>query len=357
MRTTELMAIIGGHVNEELLKRNEYLAAENEILKSKIEGRIKFTDDERRRLAKLAKDLGRKALTDLGPVVTPDTLFAWYGKLIAEKFDSSKSRQGPGRPRIDEEIEALVLRFARENPNWGYDRIAGAIQNLGYKISDETVGNILKRHGIPPSRGRKGGMLWAEFLEIHQEVLVGCDFFTAEVLTPMGIFTYYVLFFIRIGSREVHIAGITPSPSEPWMKQIARNLTMAGIGFLEGSKYVLLDRDSKFCPSFREMLREAGVEPIRLPARSPNLNAFAERCVLSIKSECLSKLVLFGERSLENALKQYLAHYHHERNHQGLDNVIPFPTKDLGGEAGKLSPVQRRDRLGGLLKFYYREVA
>ena len=228
MKTKEVMAIVGGHVNEELLKRNEYLAAENEILRSKIKGRIKFTDDERRRLAKLAKDLGRKALAETGPVVMPDTLFAWYRKLISEKFDSSKHRQGPGRPRINKEVEELVLKFARENESWGYDRIAGAVQNLGYKISDETVGNILKRHGIPPSRGRIKGTSWADFLETHKDVLVGCDFFTTEVLTPMGLFTYYVLFFIKIGTREVHIAGITPSPSEPWMKQVARNVTMAG---------------------------------------------------------------------------------------------------------------------------------
>jgi putative transposase len=357
MKTAEVMAIVGGHVNEELLKRNEYLAAENEILKLKIKGRIKFTDDERRRLAKPAKNLGRKALADIGPVVTPDTLLGWYRKLIADKFDGSKSRQGSGRPHIDDEIEALVLRFAQENSDWGYDRIAGAIRNLGYKISDETVGNILRRHGIPPSRGRKGGMSWAEFLETHRDVLVGCDFFTAEVLTPMDIFTYYVLFFIKIGSREVHIAGVTPSPSEPWMKQIARNLTMADIGFLEGCKYVLLDRDSKCCPVFRGMLRSAGVEPIRLPARSPNLNAYSERWVLSVKSECLSKLILLGERSLENVLTQYMVHYHEERNHQGLDNMIPFPNKDLNEEELNFGPVQRRDRLGGLLKYYYREVA
>jgi putative transposase len=138
METNEVLAIIGGRVNEELLKRNEYLALENAILRSKIEGWIKFTDDERRRLAVLAKDLGKKAMADIGPVVTPETLMTWYRKLIAEKFDSSKNREGPGRPRVDSKIEDLVLQFARENDSWGYDRIAGATQNLGYEISDET---------------------------------------------------------------------------------------------------------------------------------------------------------------------------------------------------------------------------
>jgi putative transposase len=353
METNEALAIIGGRVNEELLKRNEYLALENAILRSKVEGKIKFTDDERRALAVLAKGLGKEALAEIGPIVTPETLMTWYRKLISQKLDSSKNREGSGRPRIDPEIEELVLRFARENDSWGYDRIAGAIKNLGHDISDETVGKILKRNGISPVRGRKKGMSWSEFLQTHKDVLVGCDFFTAEVLTPMGIFTMYVLFFIKLDTREVHVAGLTPSPSEAWMKQVARNLTMAGVGFLDGRKYLIMDRDSKFCSSFRFILRSAGIEPIRLPARSPNLNSYSERWVVSIKSECLSKLISFGERSLEKAVAQYLEHYHQERNHQGLDNVIPFPQKEK--DSSTTGPVRRRDRLGGLLKFYYRE--
>ena len=194
-------------------------------------------------------------------------------------------------------------------------------------------------------------------METHRDVLVGCDFFTAEVLTPLGIFTHCVLFFIKIGSLEVHIAGVTPSPRELWMKQIPRNPTLADIGFLVGCKYVLLDRDSKFCPVFRGMLRSAGLEPIRLPARSPDLNAYSERWVLSVKSECLSKRILLGERRRANALTQYMVHYHEERNHQGLANVIPFPNKDLNEEEGNWGPVQRHDRLGGLPKYYYSEVA
>jgi transposase InsO family protein len=357
METTELMAIVGGHVNDELLKRNEYLAAENEILRSKIVGKIKFNDDERRTLARLAKDLGREALADIGPVVKPDTLMAWYRNLIAEKYDSSANRKKPGRPCKAKEIEEIVLRIAMENETWGYDRIAGAVKNLGYEVSDETVGNILRRNGILPARGRKRGMSWSEFLETHKDVMVGCDFFTAEVITPQGMFTYYVLFFIKIGSREVHIAGATPSPNEAWMKQIARNVTMAGIGFLDGCKYVLIDRDSKYCASFRAILRSSGVKSIRLPAWSPDLNSYAERWVLTVKSECLWKLILVGEQSLWNALKQFVEHYHEERNHQGLDNVIPF-SKNQGDDAtANFGPIQRKDRLGGLLKFYYREAA
>ena len=205
----------------ELLKRNEYLAAENETLRSKIEGRLLFTDDERRRLAVLGKNLGRNALAEIGPVFKPETILGWFRELIAQKFDSSKVSRQPGRPKTEKEIEQLVLKMAREKSGWGYDRIAGAISNLGYDISDQTVGNILRRYGIQPTRGQNRGMFWAEFLELHRDVIVGCDFFTAEVFTSKGLSTYYVLFFIKIGTREVLVAGVTKWPNESWMKQIA----------------------------------------------------------------------------------------------------------------------------------------
>ena len=144
-------------------------------------------------------------------MVTPDTLLAWYRKLIARKFDGSKSRRYPGRPRIDPEVEQLVVRMAKENSDWGYDRIVGALANLGYTLSDQTVGNILKRHGIPPAPERKRKTTWADFIRVHLSVLVGTDFFTVEVLTLRGLVTYYVLFFMHLDSRRVEIAGITPT--------------------------------------------------------------------------------------------------------------------------------------------------
>ena len=156
-------------------------------------------------------------------------------------------------------------------------------------------------------------------------VLVATDFFIAEVWTQGGLVTYYVLFFMHLATRRVHIAGITLHPNEQWMTQVARNVTMADVGFLSSSRYLIHDRDSKFCESFRDTIEGVGVTPIRLPARSPDLNAFAERWVRSVKEECLSKLILFGENSLRHALKEYVAHHHHERNHQGKDNLLLFP--------------------------------
>jgi putative transposase len=235
MEAVEALALVAGHVDEELLLRNEYLAAENEILRSKLSGRPRLANSERIRLAKLGKRLGLKALADVAAIVKPETILAWYRNLVAQKFDGSARRQKSGRPRVNEETEKLVLRIVEENSSWGYDRVAGALSNLGHDISDETVGNILRRNGVPPAPRRKPGIPWSEFIESHQEVIAACDFFTAEVFTPTGLVTYYVLFFIKIGSREVHIAGVTPHPDESWMKQVARNVTMAESGFLRGS--------------------------------------------------------------------------------------------------------------------------
>lgn len=169
------------------------------------------------------------------------------------------------------------MRLARENLGWGYDRIVGALANLGHRLSDETVGNILRRHGIPPAPQRKQDTTWKEFIRSHLEVLAGTDFFTVEVLTLRGLVTFYVLFFIHLESRKVEVAGITPHPNERWMRQIARNVTMEEWGFLENYTYVLHDRDKKFCHAFRRIPESGGVKPIVLPARSPNLNAHTER--------------------------------------------------------------------------------
>jgi putative transposase len=244
--------------------------------------------------------------------------------------------------------------MASENRDWGYDRIAGALANLGYEISDQTVGNVLQRHALPPAPERRRTTTWPAFIRTHLALLAGTDFFTAEVLTLRGLMTYYVLFFIHLESRRVDIAGVTVHPNERWMKQIARNVTMEGCGILRDCRYLLHDRDTKYTQSFRAIIASGQVEPLALPARSPNLNAYAERWVRSAKEECLSKVILFGERSLRRALNEYVEHYHAERNHQGKDNVLLFPRDtDLHREG----PVQCGERLGGLLRYYHQEAA
>lgn len=351
-----MLAYITGTVDQELLLRNEYLAAENRILKGQLKTSLQLTDAERVTLAEIAHRLGRKALEDVASVVKPDTIMGWYRRLLARKFDGSKSRRYPGRPRIDDEIEQLVVRMAKENSDWGYDRIVGAMVNLGYRLSDQTVGNILQRYGIPPAPERKRTTTWTDFIRTHMSVLAGTDFFSVEVLTLRGLVTYYVLFFIHLESRRVEIAGITQHPNEAWMKQIARNVTMDEWGFLEGCRYLIHDRDTKYCQSFRTIIESGDVKALLLPARSPNLNAFAERWVKSVKDGCLSKLILFGEASLKRALREYLVHYHAERNHQGKSNVLLFPTATSAMSRVDGS-VDCRERLGGLLRYYHQEAA
>jgi putative transposase len=341
MDWARILAFVTGMVDQELLARIEYLAAENRILKAQLKGRLKLSDAERAVLAEIGHRLGRRLLAEVANVARPDTILAWYRKLIARKFDRSKARRSIGRPRISREVEQLIVRMAKENRDWGYDRIAGALANLGYEICDQTVGNVLQRHGLPPAPERKRTTTWSAFIRTHLALLAGTDFFTAEVLTLRGLVTYYVLLFIHLESRRVDIAGITVHPDEPWMKQMARNVTAEGYGALQDCRYLLHDRDTKYTQSFRAIIASGRVEPVVLPACSPNLNG-------------LCKVILFGERSLRRALSEYVDHYHAERNHQGKGNVLLFPR---GTNIRRDGPVQCRERLGGLLRYYHQEAA
>ena len=343
-----LLAYVSGLVNQELLLQIEYLVAENRILRAHAPVRLRLSNAERSTLAEIGKKLGRKGLEKVALVARPDTILAWFRKLVAQKFDGSKHRSYPGRPRISAEVEKLIVQMAQENSGWGYDRIAGALANLCHSISDQTVGNVLRRHGIAPAPKRSQTTNWKDFIAAHMTVLAGMDFFTAEVLTWHGLVTYYVLFVIQLETRRVTLAGVTRHPTEEWMEQMARNLTDLECGALRGQRYVLHDRDTKFCAGFRSILRDGGVEPLRLPARSPDLNAFAERWVRSVKQECLSKLILFGEASLQRDLTEYVAHFHGERNHPGKGNILLFPDASDRGVSGRR--VECKRRLGGLLR-------
>src|SRR5262245_47738957 len=351
----QLLAYITGTVDQELLLRNEYLVTENRLLRNQIKGRVRLTDAERKALAEIGSRLGKQALREVATIVKPETILGWHRKLVAQKFDGSVQRKAPGRPKVDPELEALIVRMAQENRSWGYNRIVGALANLGLIVSDQTVGNVLKRHGIAPAPERQRTTTWKEFIRTHMDVLVATDFFTTEVWTLGGLVTYYVLFFIHLGSRQVHVAGVTPHPNEAWMMQVARNVTMDEWGFLSPGQYLIHDRDGKYCPAFQHIIDTAGVKRVPLPPRSPNRNAYAERWVRSVKEECLARLMLFGEASLRHALTQYVAHFHHERNHQGKGNALLFPT--VSPDAKCAGPIQCRERLGGLLKYYTCEAA
>ena len=244
--------------------------------------------------------------------------------------------------------------MARENPRWGYTRIQGALRNVGHEVGRITVKRILEEHGLDPAPQRAKRVSWTTFIRTHFDVLAACDLFSVEVLGFRGLVRHMVLFVMELGSRRVHVAGIAVDPAGRWMEQMARNLTDAVDGFLRGKRFLIHDRDPIFTEAFDEILRSVGITPIRLPPRSPNLNAFAERWVRSIREDCLDRLVLVGEASLHRALEAYIVHYHRERNHQGLGNRLIDPG---GRRFSATAPVRCRQRLGGLLRFYHREAA
>ena len=240
--------------------------------------------------------------------------------------------------------------MAKESPTWGYCRIQGELKGLGHRVARSTIAKTLKEHGIKSTPHRPTS--WRTFLKSHADVIGATDFFTTEVCTARGLVTYYTLFIIDIATRAVHIAGTTTSPDAMFMAQVARNLTDYMDGFLLGKRFLVMDRDSKFTAQFKDTLRGAGVMPVVTCYQAPNMNAFAERFVRSIKSECLDRMILVGDDSLHRAISEFVAHYHQERAHQGLGNERI--QGDAWTGAGKIVV---NERLGGLLKHYQRQAA
>jgi transposase InsO family protein len=247
-------------------------------------------------------------------------------------------------------IRALIVRMAMANSSWGYLRIQGALKHLDHRVARSTIANVLKEHGIKPAPERPSS--WRTFLRSHAKVIAGADFFTTEVWTARGLVTHYTLFVIDIATRAVHIAGTTTNPDNAFMAQVARNLTDCVDGFLRNKRYLIIDRDTKFSAQFRRILKDAGVRVVLTSYQAPDMNAFSERFVRSIKEECLDKLILFGVGSLEQTIRSYISHYHEERTHQGLDNELI-----RGDAASGVGDVDVRERLGGLLNYYHRSAA
>ena len=254
-----LVTSIAGWMNEHQHHVIDYLMEENRVLREQIGNRrLRFSDDQRRRLAAKARKVGRKILAQVATIVTPETLLAWHRKLIAKKYDGSAKRTA-GRPRTAAEIAALVTRMARENRGWGYRRIQGALANLGHLLAYNTIADILRRHGIEPAPERSRKTTWKEFLRSHWDQIVASDFFTIEVWTPTGLQRFVVLFFMELSTRRVEIGGIASRVNGLWMTQIARNLTDDVDGFLKGKRYLIHDRDPLYTQEFLSMLAEAGI--------------------------------------------------------------------------------------------------
>jgi len=339
-------------LDKELWKAIDYLKEQVRVLKEQQEKdkRILLNDQQRTRLAAKAKRLTRELLEATTVLFTPETVLGWYRKLIAQKYDGSEDCKNPGRPRMSQEIIDLVIRFKKENPHWGYTRIRDYIVHLGYKIGETTVKNILLENGLDPEPDLTRKTTWKEFIKSHWSVLAACDFFSVELLVRGKLVRCKVLFAIDVATRKVEILGLHAQPNGPWMEQIARNVSGEG-GFLTGKKYLIHDRDPLYTAKFESILKAAGVEPVKLPPRSPNLNAHAERFVRSVKEECLDHLILISEEQLRYVLTEYLKYYHHERIHQGINQIIELQHE---GNQGEIICIER---LGGLLKSYHHEAA
>jgi len=331
-----LLISLAGWLNQSQHEVIEYLQEENRVLREQLGGkRLRFNDDQRRRLAVRAKKLSWRMLHEVRTIVTPTTLLAWHRRLIARKYDGTRKR-GPGRPRVLEEIQRLVIRMATENRDWGYRRIQGALANLGHEVGRGTIANILKQHGLEPAPERERKTTWKEFLCRHREVIVAADFFTIEAWTRRGLTRLLVLFLIDLSTRRVEIAGVTRDASGLWMSQVARNLSDVAEGFLTGKRYLIHDRDPLFTEEFSKIIQASGIKSVKLPPSSPNLNAHAERFVRTIKESCWERMILFGEGSLRKALREFVAHYHHERNHQGLGNRLIVEEEPRADKTGAI---------------------
>ena len=299
---------------------------------------------------KLKAQTGRtiKAMGEVIQIVKPATLFGWHRQLVRLKW-TYRQRNPGGRPRTDREIEQLVVRLAREN-DWGFERIEGELLKLGYTVSHETVGNILRRHHIPPAPERETSPSWRHLMTHYKDQLLACDFFTVETLFLQ---TLYVLVFIEIGSRRVHFAGCTAHPENAWVTQQARQVLWVLENHQPGIRFLIRDNDKKFSQAFDTVFRSEGIDVIPTPYRAPNANAFVERWIRSVREECLDKLLIINQAHLRRVMGDYVEFFNTARPHQGIGQRIPIPNPGRRTNG----PVRCRNVLGGIIHDYYCDAA
>jgi putative transposase len=309
--------------------------------------RPKLEPADRALLAAISRVLPRSRWSCF--LVKPETLLGWHRRLVAGSW--TYPHRGPGRPPLGQELQQLIVRLARENPRWGYQRIQGELLHLGVRVSATAIRTTLSRHGLDPAP-RRASTTWRAFLRRQAAGIVACDFFTVDTVWLRRL---YVLFFIELDTRRVHLAGVTASPGAAWVTQQARNmlLMLAERGRL--LRYLLRDRDAKFCRGFDDVLRAEGAEIVLTPVQAPRANAYAERWVGTVRAECLDWLLILGRGHLEEVLRVYVRHYNQHRPHRALSLCAPDPPAELT-VAGKDEPgsVRRHDLLGGLLHQYRR---
>ena len=328
----------------ELQLENAVLRHQVKILRRTVH-RPELRDRERAFLAAAGRALSRDRWASF--MVTPQTLLRWHRELVRRKW--THPRRGPGRPPLDTETVELITRLGRENPRWGCVRIQGELRKLGIRVGASSVRRILRRAGLGPAP-RRTGPTWGEFLRAQGRGVVACDFFTVETVFMK---TLYVLFFIELSTRRVHVAGTTSRPDSTWVTQQARNLSIAGS--LEDKHVLIRDRDAKYSGPFDEVFRTEGLTVVKTPVRAPRANAFAERWVGTARRECLDHVLIFGRRHLGRLLAAYAEHYNRSRPHRGLDLQPPNPGEQSQTMLG--TGIRRRDVLGGLIHEYHRSAA
>ena len=280
-------------------------------------------------------------------MVTPTTLLRWHRRLVARRWTYPRR---VGRPPTGDQTRTLVLRLARENPRWGYQRIVGELRGLGVSVSATTVRELLKSAGLGPA-GERAGLSWREFLRAQAQSRLAVDFFTVETVRLQRL---YVLFFIELGSRRVHVAGCTPNPDRAWVTQQARQLAWRLAERSTPIRYLIRDRDSKFTRDFDAVFRSEDIEIIRTPIRAPRAKAIAERFVRTVRAECLDWLLILNRGHLEHVLRAFADHYNGHRPHRALNLTPPDPERPTLRTTTSAPPdrIERRDRLGGLIHEY-----
>jgi transposase InsO family protein len=312
------------------------------ILRRQV-GRPHLYRRDRLFMAVLSRTLPRARWSSF--VVSPQTLLRWHRDLVRKKWTYKRISVG-GRPPITNEVRELILRIGRENPRWGCLRIRGELAKLGVRVSATEIRTLLRASGLGPAP-RRGGPTWGEFLRGQAQGILAFDFFMSKTLMPR---TLYVLFAIQVESRRVHILGATRNPDSAWVTQQARNLAVGER--LEGIRFMIRDRDAKYSGPFDEVFRSEGVSIVRTPIRAPRANAFAERWVRTVRTECLDWMLVLGRRHLERVLRTYVAHYNKARPHRGLDLKTPESRPDSLPRSAPDRRVRRHDLLGGLIHEY-----
>jgi putative transposase len=346
-RSIRLLALLArgdGVKNLEILVLRHQLA----VLRRQV-ARPRLEPADRALLAAVSRVLPRADWSCF--LVKPETLLRWHRRLVAGVWTYPHRM---GRPPLDQEVQQLIVRLARENPRWGYQRIQGELRRLGTQVSASAIRATLRRHDLDPAP-RRTGTSWRAFLRQQAAGIVACDFFTVDTIWLRRL---YVLFFIELGTRRVHLAGVTANPDGGWVAQQARNLMLVLGDQGRQVRFVLRDRDAKFTRSFDDVFRSEGAEVLRTPVQAPNANAYAERWIGTIRAECLDWLLIVGRGHLEQVLRVYAAHYNTHRPHRALELRPPDPPAGLHvARERKPGTVRRRDRLGGLLHEYHRRAA